>query len=234
VAKPFLNIARCQAITLILALALIDNINAATPESIDQGSAMQIKVERTRPVLTVGAGFGVIAEIKNISKSAIYFHAKQVTLVVPPELLGDTSVTAWYGFFPTEIARFITETKGPDGETKRVEGDWYEATLGLQPGDSYKIFWFTKTQGEDVVSSSPENPSQASEEREKRKLPGRLYNFAKKILDVIYSELNFVFFSPGEYKLTVVAKYWTDPKRPENRYRTAVETVNLLSRRPSL
>jgi hypothetical protein len=41
----------------------------------------------------------------------------------------------------------------------------------------------------------------------------------------VLSELNFIFFSPGNYKITTSVKYWTKPDLTEDTYHTATQSV---------
>ncbi len=87
-----------------------------------------------------------------------------------------------------------------------VEGDAWEAHLSLKPGDSYRVFW-TKSYG----------PTEGGKES----------SFFQNVLRQIHDESTFLFFSPGEYTITVDAKYWTDPSFPPTGYRTIVQSMNL-------
>lgn len=72
--------------------------------------------------------------------------------------------------------------------------------LALRPGDTYKVFWTTK------------------------KGSSRLFDH---LADSVMSEFYFLFFPPGNYKITVVAKYWTDPKTPADDFRTITRSTIL-------
>src|SRR5438105_1662425 len=73
-------------------------------------------------------------------------------------------------------------------ETYPTTGDTWAAGVDLSPGDSYKVFW---TQG---VSKY------MSQELDKQW-------YVRRIYDVIVSEMNFIFFPPGDYKIAIVCKY---------------------------
>ncbi len=78
---------------------------------------------------------------------------------------------------------------------------FYSAVIALKPGDSYNTFWTSGPQSSKADTSSP------------------------GILDQIQSQLRFVFFAPGDYKITVVAKYWSIATLPEGQYRTVTQSV---------
>lgn len=100
----------------------------------------------------------------------------------------------------------------PELHNPRTQGEWggkygffptessREVSLALRPGDTYKAFWTTKRESSSLFSY---------------------------LADSIMSELYFIFFSPGDYKITVVAKYWTDPKTPSNDFRTVTRSTTL-------
>jgi hypothetical protein len=86
----------------------------------------------------------------------------------------------------------------------------YENVIALQPGDTYKVFWAKKPvrHGKQEASETPAN-------------------FLKNVIDIIRSELNFIFFTPGEYKISVLAHYWTDANLPEDDYRIVSESITV-------
>ena len=50
------------------------------------------------------------------------------------------------------------------------------------------------------------------------------FTAVKNLLDEVFTELNFIFFNPGDYKITVTANYWHHPVPPFDDYRIAVQT----------
>jgi len=177
-----------------------------------------ITIEPTRPQLTVGPGFGVVAEIKNISGSdVVYMWENYTALVVPPEVwdpskrnpADPTKADSWgslWAFFPTDT---------------RPESGFI--CIALQPGDSYNVYWNTRPADQPLS------------------LPAYLFRQIK-------SELYFMFFSPGPYKLSVIVQYWSTKsgkdqpyachgaKRSDpaslNDFRTASQSVTLLVAAP--
>jgi hypothetical protein len=78
------------------------------------------------------------------------------------------------------------------------------AELLLKPGSTYKGFW----------APAPETLKTAQ-------------NFVNNIWYVFLSEMNFVFFSPGDYKIATDIRYYTDPQYPEADYRTATQSITV-------
>jgi len=70
-------------------------------------------------------------------------------------------------------------------ETYPTTGDIWAAGVDLKPGDSYKVYW---TQGIKYTAGDQEW-------------------YIGKIYNVIVSEMNFIFFPPGDYKIAIVCKY---------------------------
>lgn len=197
---------------LSIAFALLLNFGVANAQRRTE-NLITITIEPTRPQLTVGPGFGVVAEIKNISGSdVVYLWENYTALVVPPEVWDPSKRSPadpakpqpWgslWGFFPTDT---------------RPEGGYI--CMALQPGDSYNVYWNTR---------ALDQPSSLA-----------VYLFRQ-----IKSELYFMFFSPGPYKLSVIVQYWSTksgkeqpyachgPKRSDpaslNEFRTASQSVTL-------
>jgi len=97
-------------------------------------------------------------------------------------------------------ARFPTEE-----HAKRET--YYEAIIAIQPGESYKAVWYT-------------GPPAQFQKRSTRFL-GIVYR-------AIVTELRYLFFSPGDYTITISAKYWAHPEEPPlGKYHTKVESKTL-------
>jgi len=179
---------------LIASLGVFKCAGDETPQRSDTASLIDLKVETSRSQPTAGTGLGVIADIKNQSGTNIYLKAKQLMLVLPPELGGktnfNTEVYGWYAAFTTE--------------TSANTNDSYDTSILIKPGDSYKVFW---SPAPETLKTSP--------------------SFTKNIWYVFKSEMNFTFFTPGDYKIAAVAKYWTDPAFPTNDYRIATQSLTV-------
>jgi len=95
--------------------------------------------------------------------------------------------------------------------TETYGNDPWQAGVDLNPGDSYKVFW---THGITTRYTA--------EEVDKQTYYRRLYN-------VVASELTFLFFPPGDYKIAVVCKYRpvSDAKADSKigAYRTTTQTA---------
>lgn len=207
-------------------LTLTPTANPATPAKPRPEKMIEITIETSRSQPTAGTGLGVMAEIKNISDSAIYLKEKQITLTLPPELEGPFGeISGWWGFFPTPYS----EPYIPSSHS-----------IALKPGDSYKVFWVKKPERrmsppppepppKPESTSKPETPSKKdSPSKEKPASAPETPSWFTNVCDLVKSELNFLLFSPGQYKITVVAQYWTDPSFPENGYRTVSQSETIL------
>lgn len=78
-------------------------------------------------------------------------------------------------------------------------------SIRLSPGDSYTSFWTYS----DITKSTSDNY-----------LDPLSYN-----REIFQIEMYNIFFQPGDYKITINAKYWTDPTLPDNQYRTLTESA---------
>jgi len=94
--------------------------------------------------------------------------------------------------------------------------------IAIRPRESYKVFWYL-------------NPS----EQYKQKSEQKSATIFHKIYRTISTELGFLFFVPGDYTITVSAKYWIDPEKPAigknpaiGNYHTQVESKTLTVESP--
>lgn len=85
-------------------------------------------------------------------------------------------------------------------DVSKTGAEYFGGRIALQPGDSYSAFWTRSI------------PSESS-----------IIYIARQI----GSQLEFLFFSPGPYTLTVTSKYWTDGSFPTAGYRTVTKSVTL-------
>jgi len=107
----------------------------------------------------------------------------------------------WYAYFPTEH------------ETSSDQGLQY-GVITLQPKSSYQVFWRpTGARGREI-------PGDASIAQS---LSIRVVN----LLQQVVTFLEYVFFTPGRYKLTAQVKYWRGPKTNEGTYYTIAKTTEL-------
>jgi hypothetical protein len=51
------------------------------------------------------------------------------------------------------------------------------------------------------------------------------WTFAPNMGWLVASELNFIFFTPGDYKISVVAEYWENEELPDGDYRTSTQAA---------
>ena len=164
---------------------------------------IEIQIESARPRLTAGAALPVNAIVTNVSDSVVHLHEQHITMSPPPELVGQSFPAGWWAHFPTELH------PGKDDE-------YYDVPISIRPGESYKVFWYL-------------DPKQQTEKGD-----GATSFVAplKNIYRTITTELGFLFFVPGDYTITVAAKYWVDPEKPTTgKYHTQVasKTLNVES-----
>jgi hypothetical protein len=218
--KHYVRISRLQKIvklllltipvTYLLSIGYAEEIKPKQNKNSDDD--IEIKVESTRPRLTVGRGFGIAADIKNVSNSIIYLSERYVTMSMPPELQFDSYMSSWWpAYFPTEI-------HSGDGN------DYYKETIAINPGESYKVFWYA-------------NPVTINTEMPPTSFISVVRNFYSNVVRIsndINSEMHFLFFTPGDYSITVSAKYWIFPTKPPDagKYHTKIETKTLTFEAP--
>lgn len=181
--------------------------NATTP-------LISIAIGSSRAQPTAGTGLAINAQIKNLSSRTVYLQSQSLTLEVPPELQGPFASledATYYAYFPTE-AGFDSA-----GKSKTP----YNAKVALRAGDSYRVFFGIKPS----LKTIPESGS--AERGRKLESPSTLVEVATNVLNEVGTELNFMFFSPGDYEITVSARYWIDPKLPEDDSRTTVQSTIL-------
>jgi hypothetical protein len=172
-----------------------------SPAKSDLSRSIEIRIETSRLQPTVGSGLGIQAEFLNESGRTIYLTESKVALILPPELQGPfSSISSWWGMFPTQ---HTFKGKDPSGQSTEEN---YEGVVTLTPGSSYRIIWST---GPDITAA--EGP----------------LGFIKNMFFAMTSELNFVFFSPGDYKIAVVAQYWTSPDLRVSEYQTATQAATV-------
>ena len=88
---------------LILTACASVGLESAHAARAEDPRNVEIRIEGIRPRMTAGAGLGVTATVTNISNSMVYLHEKHITMVPPPELVGDGSFVGWWAYFPTEF-----------------------------------------------------------------------------------------------------------------------------------
>lgn len=80
------------------------------------------------------------------------------------------------------------------------DAEYFNNFVTLKPGDTYNVFW-------------TESPSSAS--------------WIAYIGKQISIQLQFLFFTPGQYDITVITKYWVNEGLPGEDYRTVTKSVLL-------
>jgi hypothetical protein len=198
-------------ITLLFALGLASAQTTGTPKPVQStgtqktttvsAQSIEILIQPSRSQPIAGTGIGFIAEIKNQSESVIYLKQKGVTLTLPPELETPFQIWPKWAIFPTE---------SPPGKG----ADPWDKSIAIRPGGTYAVLW--------SYCGRPGNAEGCNGAQSKGWPPLWMRN----VKNQIWSELNFLPFLPGDYKITVVVKYWTDPGKPDNYY-TATQSATM-------
>jgi hypothetical protein len=84
--------------------------------------------------------------------------------------------------------------------------DPWDGHVTLAPGSSYVVAW----------SNGPDTTPYTGS-----------WGFIPNMMLVIASELNFIFFNPGDYKIAIIAQYWTAPGYAANGYQTAMQEATV-------
>ena len=92
--------------------------------------------------------------------------------------------------------------------THKAGEEYYNNQFALKPKDSYNVYWTTQNTNENPTKIRP--------------------------LDALLAQLRFIFFPPGDYKLSVSVQYWTDPLRPKDDYRTITQSATVHVAAPEL
>jgi hypothetical protein len=161
-------------------------VTAAVPSQGGQtANGLSIKLEGSRQHLAVGTSFGISGTVTNNTKSIVYVNERFLTLKVPVEVEGPgtTAASVWFAHMPA----------ANHGETGN---DFlFKATVALKPGQTSSAFWFVNQK--ELRDSSQRSTDSAS-----------VWNAVRFLYEQLSTELNFLFFEPGNYRLTVTANYW--------------------------
>jgi len=180
------QIQHCPSFLFIPALAatllLLFHGSAAPLDepSTQSSNALSITIEGTREHLAVGTSFAVRGILTNTRSSDIYVNEAYLRLKVPAEIEGHAgSISYWTGFLPA---------------AKRGEKAGDPATLELKPNQPTPVFWLV----------DPKRLWGASEPPKIVSILTTLHN----LYEQLSVEMNYLFFVPGSYRLTVTASYW--------------------------
>src|SRR5579863_3315150 len=179
-------------------------------------SPLDIKLETSRAQPTVGSGLGVQAIIKNASDVDIYVNESSVVLILPPELSGRS---IYLNFFP---GLFATHHLRPDKDnTKDIDDANVRSDIVIKPGDVYLVDWQTGDEDYSDLKDCEKWPSIL-----KHACP-YTPSFVLNTLHIVTTEFNFIFFNPGDYKISIIAQYWTSPGFKPNEYHTATQATTV-------
>jgi hypothetical protein len=154
-------------------------------QKLEQPGDLTLTIQASRSTLTAGSGFGLTADIKNVSAYPIDLSSRNTVLMLPPELEGFSvrGTTVFFAFYPTD-------TKESDTEPSNTR-------LTLEPGNDYTVEWSWD-------QDRPEIRAQGGFDFLGHYIP--IPRWIKSIEDTIGSELQFTFFPPGDYKVNVVVR----------------------------
>src|SRR5262249_13539767 len=97
---------------------------------------VHVTIHTSRPEVTVDGGYGVFADLENLSNGSLTLYEKETGLVVQPEVTSSGSCTyRVYAWFPTEL-------EAPTGSTPAsAAGDPRGRALENQKDERYTGFW---------------------------------------------------------------------------------------------
>jgi len=181
--------------------------------------SLEIRIDTSRALPYAGSGMGITAEFTNKSKKAVLYLAEQTTtLTLPPEMEGPFAPI--YGrdaFFPSENDQWRANEKRPEGEKKDV-------IVAIQPGHSYRAAWVQNVAGERINNAKKDGAVKDDKVRDADKRVDSPWDDA---WNQIRSDLRYVFFPPGDYKVFVQAKVGIDKSPLEAGYTTFSEVANV-------
>jgi hypothetical protein len=169
---------------LVLAGLPLEARAVASPDA--SQPSISITLESSRTQLTAGSGLGISAEVKNTGNRTVYLRERDANLTLPVDMEENGTTYGYYAYFPSEAHNYVAE---PGDTTSDRDWIYYKSKIAIQPGESYKMYWSWS---------------------------GRITGQGTKtnwhlIKGRISSEMRYIFFTPGQYKVSVVAKYWLTP-----------------------
>lgn len=155
--------------------------SAASAQGLDKNQ-LSIKIIPSRPQAAAGTSTGYKLEIMNQSEKTIYLRRDSIELVFPPELQPPQS-------YPFHGGWFISDDSDEP----------FPLAVG---SDAFYVFNY----GYDI----PQKPSAiaSATAATPQKQTHAPFGFPYNVLGEIVGELNFLFFPPGDYSITVSVKYW--------------------------
>jgi hypothetical protein len=194
--------------TLTLFLCICLSASAAfSSETSGKSGGLAITIEGPRAQFTAGTAFGVKAILTNTSKSIIYLNERFLVLKVPAQVEGPASTVEghWWAYMPI----------ADHGENDVFA---HKASVALLPNSSVDAEW--------LVDPRYLNP------KGQQIQTGAFYPSLSDAIKMTYTqfstELHFLLFSPGKYKLTVSANYWDKlPINLENIPKSVIESLDV-------
>lgn len=178
---PLFCLCLSSALSQVTPPASTNGTTAIKAERSASKSVLQITIETSRSQPTAGSGLGVNALITNVSTTAVALTNWGTTLVIPPEITAGDYFD-FVGVIPGSMVL------GPPPTNQQGDNAPPVAGLLLGAGESCRAFWFLERVG-----------------------PGaqRLF-FLSRAYSQFESEMRFLFFTPGDYRVAVQVRHWPD------------------------
>jgi hypothetical protein len=164
---------------------------------------VKVTIATSRSEVTSEGGFGIFADLQNVSPVPLKMRAAETMLVIQPELAGDHNcILAVDGFYATEGGG--TTAGNSSGE------------IIIQPREHYVAFW--DVSGSNLGQCKPATAKQDNTDAKRRW-------FTWHPMAYLLNQLAFV---PGNYAFVVVGKAYRVPNgQQESIYHTYTDQVKL-------
>jgi hypothetical protein len=174
-------------------------------DTLAERQLVKVTISTSRPEVTRNHGWGLTADIKNISKQPITIFSDEVQLVMQPEATLNTQCDKAFGaFLPNTTI---------DASAKDYSSLGSDVKVVIQPGEHYMLFWT----GVDM-NRSPEPASKDPKVKENTTIDSCRLGFWGGLAET----LNFI---PGPYVFAVTGKFHTDASQDD--YHTFAEAVSV-------
>jgi hypothetical protein len=167
------------------------------------GQLVKVTIATSRTEVTSEGGFGIFADLQNVSLVPLKMRAAETILVIQPELAGNHNcILAVDGFYATEGG--ATAPRNSSGE------------IIIQPKEHYVAFWDVSGRNLGKCDSATSQQDNANAKR---------HWFTLHPLTYLFNQLAFV---PGNYAFVVVGKtYKVTNGQQETIYHTYTDQVKL-------
>jgi len=213
-AAAFASVIAARPVVAVAQTPVKSNTTSASP------SLLEIRVSASRAQLSAGSGMGIVVTLVNTSRdSTIYLSEQGLMVTLPVELLMQTELSpSYYAYFPTEdhpLGVF------PDS-----------VVIALSPGATYPVsynFLFAQQEPQkslpDTLAKTDSSRHERADSSTQRSGRGFFWWLDLSRWGPVAQLRRYVGFVPGDYQLSVVAKFWTDPRRRPLRYISQSQTA---------